>query len=229
MTPTPPPAAGPLRDVRTNLVAAALPLLVLGIFQLLCPHWLSFKIELFVVLTLILLLQFALYSLDHWGNQRGLAISAIVGSSGLALGSAIIWILCPAHSITVVISAKSYPFTNTGLIVAQGDEITISYPEPSPNWNCGGNDLRIAPAGLPNDERSATALFPSANFCSLIGSIGGARPFLTVGQQENVIAPIAGELTLAANDAPPDSCFLDPPIQCYADNTGSIAVTISVK
>lgn len=121
----------------------------------------------------------------------------------------------------VIPASKHQPFTNTPIILQEGDDVQIIVEGEEANWDCG-----LGPRGPGGNfgEKPDLLLFRSANHCELIGYIR-EDVYFRVGTYKHFIAPAPGSLYLGANDA--ETCYIAP--DCYTDNKGTLSVRIIVK
>jgi len=116
----------------------------------------------------------------------------------------------PAGAATVIVSASSLS-TDSGVSLASGQTATVTA---SGSWNVDPNQSATGPEGL-GTPCAGNCLAPGLSYQSLLGSLDGGGSWFEIGLGVTVTGP--GELLLAADDGP---C-------CYADNTGSVNVTIT--
>lgn len=122
---------------------------------------------------------------------------------------------------TEVRADQHHPFTNTNVLLQEGDDLQIMVEGDDPHWDCGPG-LR-GPSGNYGDKVDGL-VFPNANVCELIGYIREGVYF-NVGEYEHFLSRASGTLYLGANDV--EICYIAP--DCYTDNNGSLYVKIIVK
>jgi hypothetical protein len=125
----------------------------------------------------------------------------------------------PTPIVTKVrVEAADQSPTRTGLSVAKGQLVRV---RASGTW-CMGGEPPSAECGTADGVRGANPeelplILDSAPVGALIGRVGTGSWFL-IGSTTNIRMPKAGKLALMFNDRP---C-------CYLDNSGAVAVIVSV-
>lgn len=116
-------------------------------------------------------------------------------------------------------------FTDSGVNIPSGQSVTVSA---TGTWSAcpNGGQCDTGPDGAGGFPPSGTYADPSANSGTLIGSVDGGTTWSAIGAGPTVING-PGELLLATNDTPADICGFNSPQGCYADNSGSVAATIT--
>lgn len=120
----------------------------------------------------------------------------------------------PFSSSTKVVAVQAEEgWQTTGLAVAAGDRLTITYlsGEWSP-WPGGSYDA----AGSGGDPLCRCNVMEAASHAALLGRIGGAQPFL-VGRDYHHVTGETGSLLLAINDVD------------LHDNSGELEVLIEIN
>ncbi len=116
---------------------------------------------------------------------------------------------------TVAVDARTLPTGPSSIYIAPGTSAVI---QANGVWSVGGPYGMFGPEGTAAAPRfEPGALLPSAPMGALIGSFDGTRWFpIGIGPTQ---VPGAGQLWLAANDAPPAGNF--------TDNSGSLNVIVT--
>lgn len=116
---------------------------------------------------------------------------------------------------TASVDARSLPTGPTSIFIAPGSTAVI---QANGVWSVGGPYGMFGPEGTATAPRfEPGALLPTAPMGALIGSFDGTRWFpIGIGPTQ---VPGAGQLWLAANDAPPAGNF--------TDNSGSLNVIVT--
>jgi hypothetical protein len=161
------------------------------------------------------------------GTAGATVLAGLIAATGAVIATLLTVTLTYPRSTeeinTISVSAASDPFPSTGIVVETGDELEIAVEDHDATWVCSPG-VPIGPEGRRFD-RPPTIRLPNANFCELIGSIQPGV-FFRVGSYYRVTVNKPGTLLLGANDGSTDiSCTAN----CYADNTGTLNVTVIVR
>jgi hypothetical protein len=132
------------------------------------------------------------------------------------------------ESYEVTIQATAYPLTTTNIQLNPGDEIEIRVLGANTAYlNCGLG--RTSVMGMIDHEYQPGAIYPGASLCSFIGRIGDG-PYLAIGAYYKSVSDVSGKLKLGVNDVTPGSCSNQTsPDACFKDNTGELAVKVTVS
>jgi hypothetical protein len=140
-----------------------------------------------------------------------LAINDVEGMFDDNAGSLIVDVSVPSACAEVSTTvAASREWTDTALALPAGTQVTV---RTSGAWSNAGPPATVTAAGFAG-YRSPGQRYASADFASLIGSIG-SMPLL-IGAAPKLRLPAGGVLQLGMNDAP----------GTFADNVGALEVVI---
>ncbi|MEV6873932.1 hypothetical protein [Amycolatopsis sp. NPDC051128] len=124
-----------------------------------------------------------------------------------------------------------------GISIEKGQTVHVTQNNPSEKWACAQQETPFT--GIEGAEHagdSETFEVPGQNICLLLGKVGNEKKWRPIGPKFEFVAEESGALRLMVNEIPPDKCpYADklpatfPNPHCYADNQGSIEVTVSVS
>ena len=174
----------------------------------------------------VVLLTIACTSSDDPSGAGAGGAAASAGSSGEAGSSAAAGVAgteaadaADACTASIEVQAKSYPFTESGVTLATGQQLVATA---TGSWSVGGTYGSFDANGAEAVPAEPCALDPSSHMGTLLGSLDGGTTWFVVGSGPTTITG-NGMLVFAANDCP------GPNGKYYFDNKGAIVVSLAYE